>query len=112
MMQANRDGFDAWRIVPRMLRDVDSSKIKKALQDAFALNGFGDGGKGTVELRNFYAKHFLNQLPPDMEVISVSRTVGQGRVIDELVLKFTHTVQMDCPQDYNAQVLAFLTGLE
>ena len=29
----------------RMLRDVDSSKIKKALQDAFAMNGFGDGGR-------------------------------------------------------------------
>jgi carboxymethylenebutenolidase len=53
------------------------------------------GGKGTVELRNFYARHFLNQIPPDMEVISISRTIGQGRVVDELVLKFTHTVQMD-----------------
>jgi carboxymethylenebutenolidase len=53
------------------------------------------GGKGTGELRNFYARHFLNQLPPDLEVISVSRTVGQGRVIDELVLKFTHTIQTD-----------------
>ena len=29
----------------RMLRDVDSGKIKKALQDAFAMNGYGDGGK-------------------------------------------------------------------
>jgi len=29
----------------KMLRDVDSSKIKKALQDAFGQNGFGDGGK-------------------------------------------------------------------
>lgn len=29
----------------RMLRDVDSAKIKKALQDAFAMNGYGDGGK-------------------------------------------------------------------
>jgi carboxymethylenebutenolidase len=53
------------------------------------------GGRGTEELRNFYARHFLNQLPPDMEVTSVSRTIGQGRVVDELVLKFTHTVQMD-----------------
>jgi carboxymethylenebutenolidase len=53
------------------------------------------GGKGTEELRNFYARHFLNQIPPDMEVTSVSRTIGQGRVVDELVLKFTHTVQMD-----------------
>ncbi|WP_224369945.1 ester cyclase [Hyalangium versicolor] len=53
------------------------------------------GGRGTEELHTFYAKHFLNQLPPDIEVVPVSRTVGQGRVVDELVIKFTHTVQMD-----------------
>ena len=29
----------------RMLRDVESKKIQKALQDAFAMNGYGDGGK-------------------------------------------------------------------
>jgi carboxymethylenebutenolidase len=53
------------------------------------------GGRGTEELRTFYAKHFLNQLPPDLEVTSLSRTVGANRVVDELVLKFTHSVQMD-----------------
>jgi carboxymethylenebutenolidase len=53
------------------------------------------GGRGPQELQNFYAKHFLNQLPPDLEVTNVSRTVGATRVIDELVIKFTHTVQMD-----------------
>jgi carboxymethylenebutenolidase len=53
------------------------------------------GGRGKAELRNFYARHFLNQIPPDIEVISVSRTIGQGRVVDELVVKFTHTLQMD-----------------
>jgi carboxymethylenebutenolidase len=53
------------------------------------------GGKGTTQLRDFYARHFLNQLPPDLEVVPVSRTIAQSRVIDELVLKFTHTMQMD-----------------
>ena len=53
------------------------------------------GGRGTEELHHFYAKHFLNQLPPDMDVTSLTRTVGQGRVVDELVIRFTHTVQMD-----------------
>ncbi|HYI01070.1 hypothetical protein [Hyalangium sp.] len=53
------------------------------------------GGKGTEDLRNFYAKHFLNQLPPDLEVTSVSRTIGATRIVDELVIRFTHTVQMD-----------------
>ncbi len=53
------------------------------------------GGRGPEELHRFYATHFLNQIPPDMEIVPVSRTVGQGRVVDELVIRFTHTIQMD-----------------
>jgi carboxymethylenebutenolidase len=53
------------------------------------------GGRGKEELHTFYARHFLNQLPPDLEVTSLSRTVGTSRVVDELVLKFTHSIQMD-----------------
>jgi carboxymethylenebutenolidase len=53
------------------------------------------GGRGRAELHDFYANHFLNQIPPDMEVVPVSRTVGQGRVVDELVMRFTHSIRMD-----------------
>jgi carboxymethylenebutenolidase len=53
------------------------------------------GGQGREEMRTFYSKHFLNQLPPDIEVIPVSRTIGEVRVVDELVLRFTHSMQMD-----------------
>ena len=28
-------------------------------------------------------------------MVPVSRTVGQGRVVDELVVRFTHTIRMD-----------------
>ena len=53
------------------------------------------GARGRDELHDFYANHFLNQIPPDMEMVTVSRTVGQGRVVDELVAQFTHTIRMD-----------------
>lgn len=53
------------------------------------------GGHGRDELRTFYRDHFLNQLPPDLEVVPVSRTLGETRIIDELVLRFTHSIQMD-----------------
>ena len=43
------------------------------------------GARGRAELHDFYANHFLNQIPPDMEMVPVSRTVGQGRVADEPV---------------------------
>jgi carboxymethylenebutenolidase len=53
------------------------------------------GGSGRKEVYEFYEKYFLPQIPPDMEMIPVSRTIGQGRVVDEMVVKFTHTVPMD-----------------
>jgi carboxymethylenebutenolidase len=53
------------------------------------------GGRGRKELHDFYANHFLNQIPSDLEIIPVSRTVGQGRVVDELIMRFTHSIPMD-----------------
>jgi carboxymethylenebutenolidase len=53
------------------------------------------GGRGRAEVRDFYASHFLSQIPPDLETVPVSRTIGQGRVVDELVLRFTHSIRMD-----------------
>ena len=53
------------------------------------------GGRGRDEVRHFYANHFLSQIPPDMEIVSVSRTIGQGRVVDELIMRFTQTIRMD-----------------
>ena len=53
------------------------------------------GARGRDEVRAFYANHFLAQIPPDMEMVPVSRTIGQGRVVDELIMRFTHTIRMD-----------------
>ena len=53
------------------------------------------GGDGKEELHHFYAEHFLRQIPPDTEMVAVSRTIGQGRLVDEMVFRFTHTIPMD-----------------
>src|SRR5215475_6531420 len=53
------------------------------------------GGVGKEELREFYSKRFISQMPPDTEVTPVSRTVGSDRVVDEMIFKFTHTIRMD-----------------
>jgi len=52
------------------------------------------GGHGREEVRRFYERWFVGRWPADTEVTSVSRTVGQGRVIDELIVSFTHDVEM------------------
>src|ERR1700743_2383284 len=53
------------------------------------------GARGREELHDFYANHFLSQIPPDLEMITVSRTIGQGQIVDELVARFTHSIHMD-----------------
>ena len=53
------------------------------------------GGNGKEEVRQFYAKYFLPQIPPDTEMVPVSRTIGQGRVVEEMIFRFTHSIQMD-----------------
>jgi carboxymethylenebutenolidase len=53
------------------------------------------GGDGKEELYEFYAKYFLPQIPPDTEMVPVSRTIGQGRLVGEMVIRFTHTIPMD-----------------
>jgi carboxymethylenebutenolidase len=53
------------------------------------------GGNGRKEVYEFYAKHFLHQIPPDTQIVPVSRTIGQNRVVDEMIFRFTHTIFMD-----------------
>jgi carboxymethylenebutenolidase len=53
------------------------------------------GGVGRDELREFYSKRFIPQMPPDTEMTPVSRTIGEDQIVDEMVFKFTHTIPMD-----------------
>ena len=53
------------------------------------------GGVGHEELREFYSKRFIPQMPPDTAMTPVSRTVGVDRIVDEMVFEFTHTIRMD-----------------
>ena len=53
------------------------------------------GGSGRDELREFYSKRFIPQMPPDTEMTPVSRTIGEDQLVDEMIFKFTHTISMD-----------------
>jgi carboxymethylenebutenolidase len=53
------------------------------------------GGVGREALREFYSKRFIPQMPPDTEMTPISRTIGDDRLVDEMVVKFTHTIAMD-----------------
>ena len=53
------------------------------------------GGDGREQVYEFYTKYFLPQIPADAEMIPVSRTIGQGRLVNEMIFRFTHTISMD-----------------
>ena len=53
------------------------------------------GGIGRSELREFYSRHFIPKMPPGTQIIPLSRTIGTDRLVDEMIFRFTHTIEMD-----------------
>jgi len=53
------------------------------------------GGDGRDALREFYSRRFIPKMPPDTEIVPISRTIGVERVVDEMLFRFTHTIEMD-----------------
>ena len=53
------------------------------------------GGAGYKGVHHFYTSYFVGKMPADTSVTRVSRTVGEDQVVDELILSFTHDVEID-----------------
>jgi carboxymethylenebutenolidase len=53
------------------------------------------GGRGREEMLEFYGRHFIPRMPADTQITPVCRTVGQSRVVDEMIFSFTHDLEMD-----------------
>jgi carboxymethylenebutenolidase len=52
------------------------------------------GGKGKDALRRFYRDDFIPSWPDDLEMLPVNRVIGEGQLVDELRLSFTHSKPM------------------
>jgi carboxymethylenebutenolidase len=53
------------------------------------------GGVGYQDLYRFYKNHFIPRLPKDTKIVPISRTVGADRLVDEIMLCFTHDCEID-----------------
>jgi carboxymethylenebutenolidase len=53
------------------------------------------GGAGRDQLSEFYADHFIPKMPADTEIVPISRTIGSDRLVDEFIVRFTHSIEMD-----------------
>ncbi len=52
------------------------------------------GGYGHEALRRFYQEDFISPMPADTSIQLVARTLGQDRLVDEIIFSFTHTTEM------------------
>ncbi|KAK5946282.1 hypothetical protein PMZ80_000424 [Knufia obscura] len=52
------------------------------------------GGIGKKDLKRFYSEFFAERNPPDLKTKLLSRTVGSDTVVDEMLVGFTHSVEM------------------
>ena len=77
------------------VKDVDAT-LATMVPDAYVNHiPVMTGGVGQDALREFYGTRFIPQMPPDTEIVSVSQTIGTNQLVDEMIFRFTHTIQMD-----------------
>ena len=54
------------------------------------------GGQGPESVRTFYANRLIGQFfPPEVKFETISRTYSNERLVDELIISFTHTTKID-----------------
>lgn len=74
--------------------DVEAT-MKTMTPDPFVNNvALMTGGLGADGVRAFYSRYFLPCNPADTESKEVARTVGESRIVDELIHCFTHDIEM------------------
>jgi carboxymethylenebutenolidase len=76
-------------------RDVDATMATMVAEPYVHCVPVMTGGSGGKGVRSFYSEHFVNQIPKDVEVTPISRTIGKDQVVDEVIVSFTHDTQWD-----------------
>jgi carboxymethylenebutenolidase len=78
-----------------VLKDADAALATMTENPYVFLVPSGIARVGRAAVREFYANHFLPKIPPDLEITSLSQTFGYDRIVEEMVMRFTHTIDMD-----------------
>jgi carboxymethylenebutenolidase len=78
-----------------VLKDADAALATMSANPYVLCIPSGRGGRGRAGVREFYARQFLPNLPPDFELNSVSQLLGDDRMVEECVIRFKHTLAMD-----------------
>jgi carboxymethylenebutenolidase len=95
----------AWKSLPAVwqehthaefvLKDADAA-LATMVEDPYVICiPSGTGGAGRAEVRDYYARQFLPSIPSDFELVPLSQVFGGERLVEEFVVRFTHTLAMD-----------------
>lgn len=76
-------------------RDVDATMRTMVAQPYVNHIPTLTGGVGHDQLKRFYKYHFIPTTPKDTTLIPISRTIGEGIVVDEMLFCFTHDIEID-----------------
>lgn len=93
--QALIDVWEAHTAAEFEHKDADAAIATMTEHPALIHVPVGTGATGREPLRMFYREIFIPQMPPDVQLQLLTRSVAQNRLIDEFIVRLTHTVQMD-----------------
>ena len=78
-----------------VLKDADAALATMTENPYLLMIPTGTACVGRAAVREYYASHFLTAFPPDLELESISQTIGSDRLVEEMIVRFTHTIGMD-----------------
>jgi carboxymethylenebutenolidase len=88
----------AWQrhaYVEFVLKDADAALATMTGNPYLLMVPTGTACIGREAVHEYYAVHFLPAIPPDLELESLSQTIGSDRLVEEMIVRFTHTIEMD-----------------
>jgi carboxymethylenebutenolidase len=86
--------FDAHTGAEFEAHDIDATMATMSATPSVTHVPVMTGGCGREAVRRFYETWFIGRWPKDTALKRLSRTVGQDRVVDEVIVSFTHDCEM------------------
>lgn len=78
-----------------LLKDPDAALATMSENPYVICVASGTGGVGRAAVRKFYAEQFLPSIPPDFDLHSLSQIFSNDRIVEEFVVRFSHTLEID-----------------
>ena len=78
-----------------VLRDADAALTTMTENPYLLMIATGTACIGRAAVHEYHANQFLPAIPPDLELESLSQTIGADRLVEQMVVRFTNTIEMD-----------------